>query len=99
MEGRTNFGLVGTYAPLSIKPIVFSDDDADDTDKAFTDTPKGYIPFARAFIPRQSGTIRLIFPDGSQFDKPVIAETKYVVVVRRFNATGTSGVTSGEMQN
>ena len=88
-------GLVGSHPPLRIKPMVFSDTVNID----FENTPGLYTKYARRFIPDQSGTIRLVFHDDSTFDKVVVAGTKYVYTVKRFNLTGTVSVTSGEMHN
>lgn len=88
-------GVVGSWPAIAIKPIVFEDVNDVDFDKA----PYPATHYARAFIPFQSGVIRLVFPDGTTFDKTVVADKKYVITVRRFNATGTVTVTSGEMHN
>jgi len=88
-------GVVGTWPSLGTAPMVFSDT----VDIDFENAPYPATHYARRFIPDQSGTIRLVFHDGSTFDKVVVADTKYVYTVRRFNLTGTIGVTSGEMDN
>ena len=96
LEARIDGKIVGTHPPTAVAPLVLSDTVDIDFGVA---APFDHTRFARAFIPYQSGTLRLVFPDGSTFDKVVVADTKYVIVVRRFNATGTSGVTTGEIQN
>jgi len=88
-------GVVGTWVALGAAPMVFSDT----VDIDFVKAPYPATHYARAFTPNQSGTIRLIFHDDTFLNKVVVAGTEYRYLVKRFNVTGTSGVTTGEMKN
>jgi len=92
---QTSNGVIGTYVALKKAPMTFSDT----VNITFGKTPYPAWRGARAFTPDQTGTLRVIYHDDSFSDESVTAGERVVLAVKRFNVTGTIGVTSGEMEN
>lgn len=87
-------GVVGDNIPTDTQPLVFSD-----TVDIILNTADGHTTMARAFTPYQDGIVAVVNVNDTVTPMTVKADTKFVGLFKRFNSTGTSGVTTGIMQS